>query len=302
MTDVARRQARTQKNRIDTALLDRRRRDALAALGETLYELSTSGEIELDELPELARAVQEVEAIDREIAEAEREGGPGDARRPVRLRPAAGSGAARRGGERGARGARAADGFRDRVGEAFREGLGERVGEALRERMGEGFGEALRERVGDALRERGGRTPRGGREPAGREPAGREPVGRERVWRPSLDDVPDGGRDDGPDGAPRAVPDDPPPPADRGAGRPSQKQTAAGPVPPPAGRGSSRGPRAAVAPASRTAPASRAAPADPADDHRGGIVFVDDDPPAAEQDPDGSLDAYMNDDDVPRRR
>ncbi|HKE18574.1 MAG TPA: hypothetical protein VKB80_27040 [Kofleriaceae bacterium] len=86
MTDVARRQARTQKQRIDTALLDRRRREALADLGESLYDLATGGEIELDELPELVRAVQAVEDIDREIAEAELAASEASqARRPVRL-------------------------------------------------------------------------------------------------------------------------------------------------------------------------------------------------------------------------
>jgi hypothetical protein len=97
MTDVARRQARSQKQRLDTALLDRRRRDALADLGEILYELATSHEIELDELPELARAVQEVEEIDRRIAESEEEANA--PRRPVRLRPT-GSTRARRAAER----------------------------------------------------------------------------------------------------------------------------------------------------------------------------------------------------------
>jgi hypothetical protein len=92
MTDVARRQARTQKQRLDTALLDRRRRDALADLGETLYELATAGEIELDELPELAQAVQDVQEIDRRIAEAEREASAGEGRRPVRLRPTGSAG------------------------------------------------------------------------------------------------------------------------------------------------------------------------------------------------------------------
>jgi hypothetical protein len=86
MTDVARRQARTQKQRLDTALLDRRRTGALADLGESLYDLATRGEIELDELPELVRAVQSVQEIDREIAEAELAASEGSlARRPVRL-------------------------------------------------------------------------------------------------------------------------------------------------------------------------------------------------------------------------
>lgn len=86
MTDVARRQARSQKHRLDTALLERRRRDALTGLGEILYELASNGEIELDELPELSHAVEEVAEIDRRIAEAEAADRlPVDARKPVRL-------------------------------------------------------------------------------------------------------------------------------------------------------------------------------------------------------------------------
>jgi hypothetical protein len=83
-TDVARRSALTQKQRLDGALLERRRRDALAELGEVLYELLKSGEIELDELPELVRAAEEIEELDRRIAEADAEGSRGP-KRPVRL-------------------------------------------------------------------------------------------------------------------------------------------------------------------------------------------------------------------------
>lgn len=82
-TDVARRSALTQKQRLDTALLERRRREALADLGEVLYTLLKSGEIELDELPELVQAAEEIEELERRIAEAEAEGGRG--RRPVRI-------------------------------------------------------------------------------------------------------------------------------------------------------------------------------------------------------------------------
>jgi hypothetical protein len=85
MTDVARRQARSQKQRLDTALLERRRREALAELGENLYDLASRGEIELDELPELFQGVQAVEELDREIAEAAAETQGRNARRPVRL-------------------------------------------------------------------------------------------------------------------------------------------------------------------------------------------------------------------------
>jgi len=82
-TDVARRSALTQKQRLDTALLERRRREALADLGEVLYTLLKSGEIELDELPELVQAAEEIEELERRIAEAEAESGR--SRKPVRI-------------------------------------------------------------------------------------------------------------------------------------------------------------------------------------------------------------------------
>ena len=83
LSDVARRSALTQKQRLDGALLERRRREALADLGEVLYQLLKSGEIELDELPELVQAAEEIEELERRIAEAEAESGR--PRRPVRL-------------------------------------------------------------------------------------------------------------------------------------------------------------------------------------------------------------------------
>lgn len=83
LSDVARRSALTQKQRLDGALLERRRRDALADLGEVLYRLLKSGEIELDELPELVQAAEEIEELERRIAEAEAEAG--GRRRPVRI-------------------------------------------------------------------------------------------------------------------------------------------------------------------------------------------------------------------------
>jgi hypothetical protein len=83
-TDVARRSALTQKQRLDTALLERRRREALADLGEVLYQLLKSGEIELDELPELVQAAEEIEELERRIAEAEAES-TSRTRRPVRI-------------------------------------------------------------------------------------------------------------------------------------------------------------------------------------------------------------------------
>jgi hypothetical protein len=107
-TDVARRSALTQKQRLDGALLERRRREALADLGEVLYQLLKSGEIELDELPELVQAAEEIEELERRIAEAEAEGGR--ARRPVRLSRT----------ERGPAGPREREGDRGRPGETAR--------------------------------------------------------------------------------------------------------------------------------------------------------------------------------------
>lgn len=167
MTDVARRSAKTGKQRFDGALLERRRREALAELGETLYELVRSGELELDELPELGRGVEEVDDLDRQIAEAEAlAGGAGrGARRPVKL--------------------------------------------------------SRNDAPADWGRERGSRK--------------RPPPVEPRVWRPGM-----------PPSAPVEL-DEPP--------------AAAG----------------------------------------GGIMFLDDDAAPTERDPDDSLEAYMNDDDVPRK-
>ncbi len=211
MTDAARRQARSQKQRLDTALLEARRREALANLGEILYELSEKGEIDIDELPELATAVQEVAEIDRRIVEAEEEGRDRvETRRPVRL-----------GRTSGAAG--------------------------------------------------------GQREQARRRPDRDRAGGRERVWRPPVDPEPQPGDRAEPEmdveiegrpgrGSTRAA---------RPTGRPQRQR----PAPPPAraGRGS-------------------------AGAGGGGIVFVDDDTAPADVDPDDSVESYMNDDDVPRRR
>ena len=172
VTDVARRSALNQKQRLE-ALLERRRRDALADLGETLHELVRSGELDIDELPELQRGVEAVDDIDQQIAEAEAAQSGRGARRPVRLTR------------------------NDAPADWSREGRGSRQ---------------------------------------------RPPAVEPRVWRPGV-----------------GAPVEPPAPA-----------------------------AAAAAPAPRT-------------DGGGGIVFLDDDAAAGEPDPDESLEAYMNDEDVPRR-
>jgi hypothetical protein len=225
MTDVARRQARTQKQRLDTALLERRRREALAELGENLYDLATRGEIELDELPELVRGVQAVDLIDQEIAEAEHASSA--VRRPVRLE-----------------------------------------------------------------RTRDDRIP----------PAGRS---RERVWRPPVDPVDNeaAGPDDA--GTPHAD-------VARGDSRDASgdgdsfdaefavdRRTAAS-----AGKqgGEWARTRARARAAADTTPERPKRKAAATTARGGGIVFVDDGPAAADRDPEDSLESYMNEDDVPRRR
>ena len=221
MTDVARRQARTQKQRIDTALLERRRREALAELGESLYDLASRGEIELDELPELVSGVQAVDLIDQEIAEAEQASSA--VRRPVRLE-----------------------------------------------------------------RTRADRTPPGGRS-------------RERVWRPPVDPVDEeAGPDDA--GTPHADVDP------RGASGDGESFDAEFAVDrrTAASRGKQGGEwartRARARAAADTTPErpKRKGAAAPAGG--GGIVFVDDGPAPADRDPEESLESYMNEDDVPRRR
>jgi hypothetical protein len=218
MTDVARRQARSQKQRLDSALLERRRREALADLGENLYDLASRGEIELDELPELVTGVQAVDAIDQEIAEAEQASSA--VRRPVRLE-----------------------------------------------------------------RTRADRIP----------PAGRS---RERVWRPPVDPV---------DGE-ASGPDDPTPHADidargeRGDGDSFDAEFAADRRTAASRRkkGAERTPERARPAADTTPERPRHKKAAPAGG--GGIVFVDDGPALPDRDPDDSLESYMNEDDVPRRR
>ena len=49
-------------------LLRSRRSEVLASLGEIIYELARSGELDLDDFPELAGAIGELEAIDNDLS------------------------------------------------------------------------------------------------------------------------------------------------------------------------------------------------------------------------------------------
>jgi hypothetical protein len=97
LKDAVERQARSQRGWFDTALLERRRKDVLASLGEVVYGLAAAGELgDLEEFPEIERAVTDLESIDQQIAENEErsrlEVEPGSRRRAAR------AGAGRRGG------------------------------------------------------------------------------------------------------------------------------------------------------------------------------------------------------------
>jgi hypothetical protein len=86
LKDAVERQARSQRGWFDTALLERRRKDVLASLGEVVYELAAAGELgDLEEFPEIERAVTDLEALDQQIAENEEQSrlevGPGPRRR-----------------------------------------------------------------------------------------------------------------------------------------------------------------------------------------------------------------------------
>jgi hypothetical protein len=282
MTDVARRQARSQKQRLDTALLERRRRDALADLGEVLYQLASNGEIELDELPELGQGVQEIAELEQRIAEAEEAArGRDEGRRPVRLgrtatwpEQAPGSGRTR-------------DRARSRDQEPGRERARSRDQEPSREQDRERV--RGRERDGGLGLDRGGRARTRSDSPSGRD--------WQRVWRPPVDPDPE-------IDTTATHTDDDHPQKDR-ATRRSRK--------PPRGRAADA-PGPAEAPRSNRPGAPRGSPPEGARaDNRsadsstnraggGGIVFVDDDSAPADVDPGDSVESYMNEDDVPPRR
>jgi hypothetical protein len=84
LREAVQRQARAQRGWFDTALLHRQRRDVMASLGEVIYELAVSGELgDLEEFPEVARLIHDLEEIDGQIEDGDRS-----------VRSAAGSGRA----------------------------------------------------------------------------------------------------------------------------------------------------------------------------------------------------------------
>lgn len=71
MRDVVERQARSSRSRLDGALLQRKHRDMMLALGEAVYELAVAGELgDLEEFPEITQCLVELEELEAQIAEA----------------------------------------------------------------------------------------------------------------------------------------------------------------------------------------------------------------------------------------
>lgn len=69
--DAVERQARSQRVWLDSALLQRRHRDALTRLGEIVHGLAASGELgDLENFPEIARQLAVLEDLEERIAEA----------------------------------------------------------------------------------------------------------------------------------------------------------------------------------------------------------------------------------------
>lgn len=74
--DAVLEQAQTQRSWLDGALLDRRRREALAALGEAIYRRAGTGELgELEDDRDIAARIGEVAELDRRLEEASERGG-----------------------------------------------------------------------------------------------------------------------------------------------------------------------------------------------------------------------------------
>jgi hypothetical protein len=67
--DALERSARSGRSRLDSALAGRRRKDALAELGELVLDLIRRGEIDLGELPEAADLVRHLDELDADAAD-----------------------------------------------------------------------------------------------------------------------------------------------------------------------------------------------------------------------------------------
>lgn len=78
--DAVLEQAQSQRRVIDGALLERRRREALAGLGEAVYQRAMAGALaDLEDDRDIAAHLDEVAELDRRIDEAGERGGAGEA-------------------------------------------------------------------------------------------------------------------------------------------------------------------------------------------------------------------------------
>ncbi len=86
--DAVERQARSGRSRLDGALLQRKHRDTMTALGEAVYELAVAGELgDLEDFPEITACLVELEEIEAEIADAMERSHREAAGMPTRRRP-----------------------------------------------------------------------------------------------------------------------------------------------------------------------------------------------------------------------
>jgi hypothetical protein len=210
--DALERGAREGRSRLDGALAGRRRRDALAELGELVLDLIRRGEIDLNELPEAADLVRFLDDLDADSGSADEPAdriaqpptrGRFDARARDRARPDRDDDADdpvsalrdSRSSDRGARPRADHDDDGDAPVSALRGGSNPA---RPRHSDDDGTVSALR---GSATRGSTGARPSSGRSPSPK------PAAPPRVWRPSLADEPPSEPHDPPSA--RSLPRDP---------------------------------------------------------------------------------------------
>lgn len=173
--DALERGAREGRSRLDDALSGRRRKDALAELGELVLDLIRRGEIDLGELPEAADLVRFLDDLDADSPAADE---PADRADRIAQPPTRGRFDSR---------------DRDRADARPRDDRDVRPDDRARPRPDarpapgrddDGTVSALRGSSGPAARGSTGSRPSSGRSPAPK------PAAPPRVWRPSLDDDP----------------------------------------------------------------------------------------------------------------
>ena len=73
--EVVERGAQAQRNRYDTVKFERRRKDAMAGLGEVVYRKAVRGQLgEIGDDPDVLAQLEEIDALDQRIEATERRG------------------------------------------------------------------------------------------------------------------------------------------------------------------------------------------------------------------------------------